>query len=65
MIQPFVKMNKFQTTAPPPKTEDKPKEEKDKKRSKSLPKLPGAQTYHPVPNEYETFEKLLSQKGKD
>lgn len=30
-----------------------------------MPKLPGAQTYHPIPNDYETFEKLLSQKDKD
>jgi hypothetical protein len=32
------------------------------KKSQSLPKLPTPQTYHPISSEYETFEKLLSQK---
>jgi hypothetical protein len=37
--------------------------EKDKKRVNSLPKLPGSMTYRPIPSDYDTFEKLLSQKN--
>lgn len=55
----MVKVNKFQTTAPPPKIEST---DSEKKPSKSLPKLPGAQTYRPIPSEFDTFEKMLSSK---
>jgi hypothetical protein len=47
-------------TPPPPESDEKKDKEKG---SKSLPKLPGAQNYHPIPPDYETFEKLLTSKG--
>lgn len=62
-MQPFGEKKSFRMEfeSKPEEQDDKGKQN-DKKKSMSLPKLPTPQTYHPIPVEYATFDKMKSME---
>jgi hypothetical protein len=66
-MQPFGQKKNFRVSEDErgmKQEESDPKEKKNVSKSQSLPKLPGSQSYKPIPQNYSTFDKMASVSSR-